>query len=82
MLLGLRGMDAIHDDVRWTVVFSRRGITFLAIDQPAFLFANRALSSDGKKLLEELPKANFLLIVNGLDGPQTKLLLENAAKPG
>lgn len=81
VLLGLRGVATIRDDVRWAEVFSKQGIGFIAVEQPAFLFANRALSAEGKKLLEGILKANLLLVVKGLDGAQANLLLENAAKP-
>jgi len=81
VLLGLRGIASFRDDVRWAEVFSRQGIAFVSIDQPASLFAGQSLSGEGKQLLEGLARADLLLIVLGLDGAQMKLLLENTAKP-
>jgi hypothetical protein len=81
VLPGLRGLASFRDDVRWAEVFSRQGIAFVSLDQPAFLFAGQGLSPEGKKLMEGLAKANLLLIFEGLDGAQTKLVLENTGKP-
>jgi len=81
VLVGLRGIASLRDDPRWAEAFSRQGIAFVALDQPQFLFGERGLSSEGKRILEALGKANLLLIINGLNPAQTKVLLENAKKP-
>ena len=81
VLLGLRGIGSLRDDLRWAEVYSRQGIAFVSLDQPAFLFAGRTLSTEGKKIMEGLIKANLLLICKSLDGSQAKNLLENTGKP-
>ena len=81
VLVGLRGIASIRDDFRWAEVFSKQGIAFISLDQPAFLFGEKELSDEGKKIIEALGKANLLLIVKGLDPAQAKALLEKTQKP-
>jgi aminopeptidase YwaD len=81
VLLGMKGIASFRDDFRWAEVFSKQGVGFISVDQPSILFTNQVLGPDGRKLLEGLVKANLLLIAKGLDGAQTKLLLENTRKP-
>jgi microsomal dipeptidase-like Zn-dependent dipeptidase len=81
VLLGLRGVASIRDDLRWADVFSKQGINFVKLDQPESLFNDQGLSDEGKRILEALGKANLLLIVKGLSPVQAKSLLENASKP-
>jgi aminopeptidase YwaD len=81
VLVGLRGMASFRDDLRWADVFSKQGIAFVFFDQPGFLFGDKGLSDEGKKIVEALGKANLLLIVKGLDPAQAKALLENVKKP-
>ena len=81
VLLGLQGVAAIRDDLRWADVFSKQGIGFVTLDQPGSLFGAQGLNDDGKRVLEAIGKANLLLIVKGLDPGHTKSLLENASKP-
>ncbi len=81
VLLGLRGVAAIRDDLRWADVFSKQGVGFVTLDQPESLFSVQGLNDEGKRILEAIGKANLLLIVKGLNPGQTKSLLENALKP-
>jgi len=81
VLLGLRGLASIRDDLRWAEVFSRQGIGFILLDKPEVVFGDRGLSDEGKRILEALGKANLLLIVKGLNPAQAKALLENSKKP-
>lgn len=81
VLVGLRGLASIADDPRWAGVFSRQGVGFIALDGPDGLFSASGLGDEGKKLLEELGKANLLLAIRGLNPVQVKALLENAKKP-
>jgi hypothetical protein len=81
VLIGLKGLASIRDDLRWAEIFSKQGISFISLDKPEALFGDRGLSDEGKKVLEALAKANLLLIVNGLNPAQAKALLENAKKP-
>jgi hypothetical protein len=81
VLVGLHGIASIRDDLRWAEAFSRQGIAFVVLDQPALLFNDKALSDEGKKIMEALGKANVLAIVKGLDSPQAMALLSNSAKP-
>jgi microsomal dipeptidase-like Zn-dependent dipeptidase len=81
VLLGLQGLAAIRDDLRWAEVFSKQGIGYVSLDQPGLLFKDNVLSDEGKKIVEALGKANLLLIVKGLNPAQTKALLDSALKP-
>ncbi|MEW5901911.1 MAG: M20/M25/M40 family metallo-hydrolase, partial [Acidobacteriota bacterium] len=81
VLLGLRGIASVRDDLRFADVFSKQGVSFISLDQPEVLFRDKGLSDEGKKIIEGLGKANLLLIVKGLDSAQAKALLENAKKP-
>ena len=81
VLIGLRDIAPIRDDLRWAEVFSRQGIAFVVLDQPALLFNDKALSEEGKKIIEALGKANLLAIVKGVDSAQAKALLSNSEKP-
>jgi hypothetical protein len=81
VLVGLHGIASIRDDLRWAEAFSRQGIAFVVLDQPALLFNDKALSDEGKKIMEALGKANVLAIVKGLDSPQAMALLSNSARP-
>jgi microsomal dipeptidase-like Zn-dependent dipeptidase len=81
VLLGLRGLASIRDDLRWAEVFSRQGIGFILLDKPEVIFGDGGLSDEGKRILEALGKANLLLIVKGLNPAQAKALLENSKKP-
>jgi hypothetical protein len=81
VLLGLQGVAAIRDDLRWADVFSKQGIGFVTLDEPGPFFGAQGLNDEGKRILEAIGKANLLLIVKGLDPGQMKSLLENASKP-
>jgi hypothetical protein len=81
VLVGLQGMTTFRDDLRWADVFSKQGVFFVFLDQPGFLFGEKDLSEEGKKIVEALERAKILLIVKGLDPAQSKVLLENAKKP-
>jgi len=81
VVAGLRGIASIRDDLRWAEVFSRQGAAFVALEQPGFMFGEKGLSDEGKKVTEALAKANLLLVVKGLNPAQTKALLESAKKP-
>jgi microsomal dipeptidase-like Zn-dependent dipeptidase len=81
VLAGLQGIASIRDNLRWAEVFSRQGVAFLRLDQPGYLFGEKGLSEEGKRIMEAAEKANLLLIVKGLDSAQAQVLLENAKKP-
>jgi len=78
---GLLGIASIRDDLRWAEVLSRQGAAFVALEQPGFMFGEKELSDEGKKVMEALAKANLFLVVKGLNPAQTKALLESAKKP-
>jgi len=80
-LVGLQGLAAIRDDLRWAGVFSKLGVGFVALDKPEALFDASGVHEEGRKTLEALGKAGLLLIVKGLNPPQAKALLENTKKP-
>jgi len=81
VLVGLRGIASFRDDLRWSDVFSRLGVAFVFLDRPGFLFGDKALSEEGKKIVEALGKANLLVIASGLEPAQSKILLESSNKP-
>jgi len=81
VLIGLRGITSFRDDLSWAQVFSRQGVAFVVLDQPALLFTGKALSEEGKKIMEAMAKANVLTIIKGGDPVQAKALLSNSEKP-
>jgi hypothetical protein len=81
VLVGLPGLAALLDDLRWADVFSKQGIAFVILDRPSYLFGEKGLSDEGKKTVDALGKANLLLIAKGLDPAQSRALLEASQKP-
>lgn len=81
ILIGLRDIAPIREDLRWAEVFSKQGIAFVVLDQPALLYSGNALSEEGKRIIAALGKANLLAIVKGVDSAQAKVLLSNSEKP-
>ncbi len=81
VVVGLRGIGSILDDLRWAEVFSRQGAAFVLLDQPGFMFGEKGLSDQGKKVTDALGKANLLLVVKGLNPANAKALLESTKKP-
>jgi hypothetical protein len=81
VLVGLKGLAALGDDLLWADVFAKQGLAFIALDGPGTLFKDKGLSDVGKKTVEALAKANVLLIAEGLDAAQSKALLEAVKKP-
>jgi hypothetical protein len=81
VLVGLKGLASLTDDLRWADVFSKQGVTFVYLDQPEFLFEGEGLSEEGRKTLDALWQAGLMVIVRGTDSAQSKALLENAKKP-
>ena len=66
VLVGLQGLAAIRDDLRWAGVFSKLGVGFIALDKPEALFDASGVHEEGKKTLEALGKAGLLLETNAL----------------
>ena len=81
VLVGLKGLASLRDDLRWADVFSKQGVAFVHLDQPDFLFDAKGLNEEGRKIVDALSQAGLLLIVWGTDSVQSKALLENAKKP-
>jgi hypothetical protein len=81
VLVGLQGVAAIRDDLRWADIFSRQGVGFISLDQPETCFDAQGLTTEGKKIVEAVGKANLLLVVKGLNPAQTRSLLGSAVKP-
>ena len=81
VLIGLKGVASLADDLSWAAVFSKQGVTFVYLDQPEFLFGDKGLSEEGEKTVVALGQAGLLLIVRGTDSAQSKALLENSRKP-
>jgi hypothetical protein len=81
VLLGLRGIASFQNDLRWVDVYSKQGIAFIYLDRPGFLFGEKGLNDEGKKVVEAIGDANLLLVAKGLDPAQVRALLENIKKP-
>jgi len=81
VVLGMKGLAPIRDDLRWADVLAKQGLGFVLIDRPADLFDAAGLSGEGKSALQALGKTSLLVIVKGLDSAQAKALLENSSKP-
>jgi hypothetical protein len=81
VLVGLRGVAAFRDDLRWADVLAKQGVGFISLDQPEACFDAQGLTAEGKRIVEAVGKANLLLVVKGLNSAQTKSLLAGAVKP-
>jgi hypothetical protein len=81
VLIGLRGISSFRDDLRWADVFAKQGIAFVLLENPAFLFSEKGLSEEGKKIIGALNRINLLVVVKDLESGQAKVLLENYKKP-
>lgn len=81
VLLGLPGLTAIRDDLRWADVFSRQGIGFVAVDGRGWLFGEKGVTAEGEKAVDALGKAGILVVAKGLNPAQAKALLAAAKKP-
>lgn len=81
VIVGLKGVNSLQDNPRWAEVLARQGVYFIVLEKPAFLFGEKGLSDEGKKILEGLESGGILLMVKGLEVGQAKMLLENARKP-
>ncbi len=81
VLVGLKGLASLRDDWRWADVFSKQGVSFIALDRPQSVFDDKGLKDEGKKGLDAIGQAGLLMIIRGTDSVQSKALLENARKP-
>ncbi|MEN6312257.1 MAG: M20/M25/M40 family metallo-hydrolase [Acidobacteriota bacterium] len=79
--VGLAGLAAVRDDLRWADVFAKQGMAFIALDGPDGLFGEKGLSEEGKKIVGALGRAGLFLMVKGLDAGQNQALLEAARTP-
>jgi len=81
VLIGLNGFDAFRDDPSWAQALAKQGVGFIRTDNAPFLFAEKSLSEEGKKLVDALNTSGLMLIIGGLDSAQSKALLEGSKKP-
>ncbi len=81
VLVGLKGLASLRDDLRWADVFSKQGVAFVYLDHPESLFDDKGLGEEGRKIVDALGQAGLLAIVRGTNFAQNKSLLENAGKP-
>ena len=79
--VGLAGLAAVRDDLRWADVFAKQGISFIILTRPDDLFGDKGLTDEGRKILEALKRAGLLPIVKGLDAARSQVLLEAARMP-
>jgi len=81
LIVGVSGLAPIRGDLRWAEAFSQQGLRYVVLDQPAALFANAALTAEGRTTVQAIGDANLLLIAKGLNGAQMKALLLATRKP-
>jgi hypothetical protein len=81
VLPGLKGINALRDDPRWSQTLAKQGLYFAVVEDPSFLFAKEGLSEGGKKIIKAVNTGGLLFLVKGVNGAQAKLLLKDAKKP-
>lgn len=81
LLVGLKGMNAFHDAPRWAGVLAKQGVYFIIVEDPSFLFDEKGLNEEGRKILRSINKSGLLLLVQGTDTAQAKALLEGSSRP-
>jgi len=81
LIQGLISLNPFRDDTRWAEIFAGQGAAFVMLDTPAFLFADKGLSEEGRKIIDQLNKTKLLIIAKGLETAEAKVLLENYKKP-
>jgi hypothetical protein len=81
IMAGLKGIDAFRDKPEWAQVLAKQGLYFTFIEDPSFLFGEQGLSEEGKKVIKAVNESGFLLLVDGVNDSQAKLLLKESQKP-
>jgi hypothetical protein len=81
VMVGLQGIKAFEDDLKWAEILAKQGVYFVSIEEPAFLFSDEGLSSKGKEILKSIQSSGLLLVVKGMDEEQSRALLEASKRP-
>lgn len=81
LLLGFKGLEDFSHDPRWLEVLSDRGIKFVLIDNPSFLFEREKLTESGEKTLKALADNSILPIFLELSELQIKILFMQQREP-
>jgi len=81
VLLGLKGISFMQDELCWAQAFSHQGISFVVLDESDDLFVESGLTAESIKALTALQDANVLLISKGLDSAHSRILLQIVKKP-
>jgi hypothetical protein len=81
VMVGLKGINSFRDEPEWAQVLAKQGVYFVFMDEPFFLFGEEGLSEQGKKIVQAINRSGLLLVVEGLDSSQAKVLLNGSQKP-
>lgn len=81
VITGLKGLNSFCDDLRWAQVLAKQGLYFVVAEDPGFLFDEKGLNEEGKKIVKAVNTSGLLLCVKGANASQAKALLEGSKKP-
>jgi microsomal dipeptidase-like Zn-dependent dipeptidase len=81
LMAGLKGVRSFRDNLKWTEVLAKQGAYYVLVDDPSFLFDEKGLTEEGKKVVEALNSSGLLLFVKGANSSQGKALLTTSKKP-
>ena len=81
VLVGLKGINSFRDEPEWAQVLTKQGVFFVFMDEPSFLFGEEGLGEEGKEIVKAINSSGLLLVVEGLDSSQAKVLLNGSQKP-
>lgn len=78
---GLIGLNSLRGNPKWAEVLAEQGIYFILVDDPSFLFGEKGLNEEGKKIIEAANSSGLLLIIKGTNDSQAEILLNGSKKP-
>lgn len=81
VILGIDGIDVFSDDSRWIEILADKGISFVLLNNPSFLFKGEGLSEEGEKIMKALRRNRILPLISGMNTPQSLALLKQSKKP-
>lgn len=81
VITGLKGFNTFRDDMRWAQVLAKQGLNFIVAEDISYLFDEKGLNEEGKKIVKAVNTSGLLLCVKGANASQSKALLEGSKKP-
>ncbi len=81
LMVGLKGIRSFGDNPKWAEVLAKQGAYYVLVDEPSFLFDEKGLTEEGKKVVEALNSSGLLLLVKGANALQAKAFLAASKKP-